>query len=119
MTETLAPAMGWISTNASSKLLHLPLRCFEIYFTAFLDCGACHIFFFEELVNQISTITPKNVDPMPIRLADQSVMSSDHSFAFPIRFTLCHVCNIAFCVLPTLAHGMLLEWSCLPYSHQL
>ena len=49
VTETLAPVMGWISTNALSKLLHLPLRCLS--FTALLDCGASHNFISEELVN--------------------------------------------------------------------
>ena len=51
VTETLAPVMGWISTNASSKLLHLPLRCFDSSFTALLDCGASHNFISEDLVN--------------------------------------------------------------------
>ena len=31
VTETLAPVMGWINTNALSKLLHLPLRCFDSF----------------------------------------------------------------------------------------
>ena len=112
MTETLAPAMGWISTNASSNLLHLPLRCFNSFFTAFLDFGASHNFISEDLVNQIGTVTPTKVDPMPIRLANQSVMTLDHSVTLSIRFTPYHVCDIAFCIVPTLTHGMLLgmEW---------
>ena len=112
VTETLAPAMGWISTNASSNLLHLPLRCFDSSFTALLDCGASHNFISEDLVNQIGTVTPTKVDPMPIWLADQSVMTSDHSVTLPIRFTPYHVCDIAFHIVPTLTHGMLLgmEW---------
>ena len=68
--ETLAPVMGWINTNASSKLLHLPLRCFDSLFTALLDCGASHNYISEELVNQIGTVTPVKVAPMPVRLAD-------------------------------------------------
>ena len=49
---------------------------------------------------------------MPIWLADHSVMTSDHSVTFPIRFSLYHICNIAFHILPTLTYGMLLgmEW---------
>ena len=70
VTETLEPAMGWISTNASSKLLHLPLRCFDSLFTALLDCGASHNFISKDLVNQIGNATPIKVDPMPVRLAD-------------------------------------------------
>ena len=112
MTEILAPAMGWISTNASSNLLHLPLRCFDSSFTALLDCGASHNFISEDLVNQIGTVTPTKVDLMPIWLADQSVMTSDHSVTLPIRFTPYHVCDIAFCIVSTLTHDMLLgmEW---------
>ena len=49
--ETLAPMMGWISTNILLKLLHLPLGCFDSLFTAFLDCGASHSFISEDLVN--------------------------------------------------------------------
>ena len=85
MTETLAPVMGWISMNASSQLLHLPLRCFNSFFTALLDCGASHNFISENLVNQIGAVTPIKVNPMPIWLNDQSIMTSDHSFTFPIR----------------------------------
>ena len=112
VTETLAPVMGWINTNASSKLLHLPLRCFDSSFTALLDCRASHNFISEDLVNQIGTVTPTKVNPMPVRLADQSVMTSDYSVTLPIRFTLYHVCNIVFHIVPTLTHGMLLgmEW---------
>ena len=49
---------------------------------------------------------------MPIWLADQYVMKSNYSVSLPIRFTPYHVCNIAFHILPTLTHGMLLgmEW---------
>ena len=49
---------------------------------------------------------------MPIRLADQSVMTLDHSVSLPIRFTPYHVCNIVFHIVPTLTHGILLgmEW---------
>ena len=112
MTETLASMMGWISTNALSKLFHLPLRCFDSLFTALLDCGASHSFISEDLVNQIGNVTPKKVDLMPIRLADQAVMTSDHSVTLPIRFTPYYICNVAFCIVPTLTHGMLLrmEW---------
>ena len=104
--------MGWISTNASSKLLHLPLRCFNSLFTALLDCGASHNFISEDLVCQISMVTPAKVNPMPIWLADQSVMTSDHSVTLPIRFTPYYVCDIAFRIVPTLTHGMLfvMEW---------
>ena len=31
VTETLVPEMGWISTNALSKLLHLPLIVYLLY----------------------------------------------------------------------------------------
>ena len=102
MTETLAPMMGWISTNASSKLLHLPLKCFDSFFTALLDCEASHNFISEDLVNQIGNVTPTKVDPMPIWLSDQSVMISDHSVTLSIRFTPYHVCDIAFHIVPTL-----------------
>ena len=88
MTETLAPVMGWISTNTSSKLLHLPLRCFDSLFTVFLDCEASHNFISEDLVNRIGTVTPTKVEPMRIQLADQSVITSDHYVTFPIKFTL-------------------------------
>ena len=49
---------------------------------------------------------------MPIWLADQSVMTLDHSVTLSIRFTPYHVCDIAFHIVPTLTHGMLLgmEW---------
>ena len=52
------------------------------------------------------------MNPFPVWLADQSVMTSDHSVTLTIRFTLYHVCNIAFHIVPTLTHGMLLgmEW---------
>ena len=70
VTETLAPAMGWISSNASSKLLHLPLKFFDSLFTALLDCGASHYFISEDLVNRIVNVTPMKVDPMPIWVAD-------------------------------------------------
>ena len=112
VTETLAPEMGWISTNTSSKLLDLPLRCFNSLFIALLNCGASHNFISEDLVNQISTVTPTKVNSMPIRLIDQSVMILNHSVTLPIRFTLYYVCNIVFCIVPTLTHGMLLrmEW---------
>ena len=112
VTETLAPVMGWISTNALSKLLHLPLRCYDSSFTVLLDCRASHNLISEDLVNQIGIVTPTKVDPMPIPLADQYVMALDHSVTLPIRFTLYQVCDIAFCIIPTLTHGMLLgkEW---------
>ena len=45
---------------------------------------------------------------MPIRLADQSVMTLDYSFTLPIRFAPHHVCDIAFCIVPTLTYGILL-----------
>ena len=66
VTEILAPTMGWISTNALSKSLHLPLRYFNSLFIALLDCGASHNFIFEDLVNRISTVTPKKAEPMPV-----------------------------------------------------
>ena len=49
---------------------------------------------------------------MPIQLADQSVMTLDHSVTLPIRFTLYYICNIDFHIVPTFTHGMLLrmEW---------
>ena len=49
---------------------------------------------------------------MPVCPADQSVMTSDYSVTLPIRFTLYHICDIVFCIVPTLTHGMLLrmEW---------
>ena len=49
---------------------------------------------------------------MPVYLADQLVMAPDHTISLPIRFTPYNVCNIAFCIVPTLTHGMLLgmEW---------
>ena len=49
---------------------------------------------------------------MLVQLDDQSVMISDHSVSLPIRFTLYHICNIVFYIIPTLTHGMLLgmEW---------
>ena len=39
-------------------------------------------------------------------------MILDHSVTLFIRFILYHVCDIAFCIIPTLTHGMLLgmEW---------
>ena len=46
---------------------------------------------------------------MPVRLADQSVMTSDYSVTLPIRFTQYHICDIVFHIVPTLTHGMLLE----------
>ena len=57
-------------------------------------------------------VTPTKVNPMPIQLADQSVMTLEHSITLPIRFTPYHVCGIAFHIVPTLTHGMLLgmEW---------
>ena len=102
MTEILARVMGWISTNASSKLLYLPLRCFYSSFTALVDCGASHNFISEDLVNQIGTAIPTKVKPMPVQQADQSIMTSDYFVTLPIRFTPYHVCNIAFCIVPTL-----------------
>ena len=52
------------------------------------------------------------VKTMPVRLADQSVMTSDYSISLPIRFIPYHVCNIAFHIVPNLTDGMLLgmEW---------
>ena len=49
---------------------------------------------------------------MPIRLADQSTIISEHSVTLPIRFTPYHVKDIVFRIVPTLTHGMLLgmEW---------
>ena len=35
-------------------------------------------------------------------------MTLDHSVTLPIRFIPYHVCNIAFHIVPTLTHGMLL-----------
>ena len=80
---------------------HLPLRCFNSLFTVFLDCGASHNFISEDLVNQIGMVTPTKVNPMPNWLADQSVMTLDHSITLPIRFTPYHVCDIAFHFVPT------------------
>ena len=110
VTETLE--MGWISTNALSKLLHLPLKCFDSSFTIFLDCRASHNFISEDLLNRIGNITPTKVDSMTVWLADQLVMTSDHAVTLSIRFTLYNICNIAFRIVPTLTHGMLLgmEW---------
>ena len=112
VTETLAPVMGWSSMNTSSKLLHLPLRCFNSLFTALLDCGASLNFISEDLVNQISMVTPTKVNPMPIWLTDQSVMTLDHSITLPIRFNPYYISDIAFYIVPTLTHGILLgiEW---------
>ena len=112
VTETLAPVMGWTNTNALSKLIHLPVRCFNSSFTALLDCGACYNFISEELVNQIGTVTPMKIALMPVWLADQFVMILDYSVSLPIRFTPNHVCNIVFHIVPTLKCGMLLgiEW---------
>ena len=70
MTEVLAPVIGWISTTASSKLLHLPLKCFNNLFTALLDYGATYSFISEDLVNQIGNVTPTKVNPMPVQLVD-------------------------------------------------
>ena len=104
--------MGWINTNASSRSLHLPVRCFNVLFTALLDCRAYHNFISEDLVNWIGNIAPTKVNPMPFQLANQSVMTLDYSIALPISFTLYHVCNIVFLIVPTLIHGILLgiEW---------
>ena len=112
MTETLAPVIGWIGITALSKLLHLPLRYFDSFFTALLDCGASHNFNSKDLVNQIGNITPTKVNPIPVWLADQSIITPDYSAILPIRFTEYHVCNIVFHIVPTLTHGMLLgmEW---------
>ena len=70
VTETLAPVMGWITTNALSKLLHLPLKCFDSLFTTLLDSAASHNSISEGLVNQMGTGTPTKVEPMPVWLAD-------------------------------------------------
>ena len=102
MTEPLAPVMGWFSTSALSNLLYLPLRCSDSSFTALLDCEASHNFISEDLVKRIGTVTPTKVDPMPIWLADQSIMTLDHSVTLSIRFTPYHVCDIAFHIIPTL-----------------
>ena len=69
-TETLAPEMGWITTNTLSKSLHLPLKCFDSLFTVLLDCGASHSIISEDLVNQIGIVTQKKMNPMLVRLAD-------------------------------------------------
>lgn len=92
--------------------MHLPVRCFDSSFTALLDCGASHNFVSEDLVNRIGVVSPTKVASMPIRLADQTVLTSDHAITLPIKFTPYHVCNISFRIVPTLAHGMLLgmEW---------
>ena len=39
-------------------------------------------------------------------------MTSDYSVSLTIRFTPYHVCNVVFCIVPTLKYGMLLgmEW---------
>ena len=39
-------------------------------------------------------------------------MTLDHSVSLPIRFTLYHVCNIVFRIIPTLTYGILfgMEW---------
>ena len=108
MTEILAPVIGWISATASSKLFHLPLRCFDSLFTAFLDCRASHNYISEDLVNQIGNVTPTKVNPMPVQLGNQSAMTSDYSITLPIRFTLYHICDIVFHIVPTLTYGMLL-----------
>ena len=113
MTEPISvPVIGWISTNASSNLLHLPLRCFDSSFTAFLDCRVSYNFISKNLVYRISTVNPIKVNPMPIWLADHSVMALDHSVTLPIGCTPSHFCDIAFHIVPTLTHGMLLgmEW---------
>ena len=49
---------------------------------------------------------------MPVQLADQSIITSDHSISLLIRFAPYHVYNIAFHIVPTLTHGILLgmEW---------
>ena len=112
MIGSLAPVMGWINTNALPKNTSLPLRYFDSLFIALLDCGASHNFISKELVNQIGNITPTKMDPMPVQLADKSVMTLDHSVTLPIRFAPYHACNIAFHIVTTLTHGMLLgmEW---------
>ena len=65
-----------------------------------------------DLVNQISTITPTKVEPISVQLASQPIITLDHSVSLPIRFTPYHVCNIAFHIIPTLTHGMLLGMEC-------
>ena len=45
---------------------------------------------------------------MPIWLADQSVVILDHSITLSIRFAPYHVCDIAFHIVSTLTHGVLL-----------
>ena len=64
------------------------------------------------MVNQIGVITPMKVNPMPVQLADQFIMTLDYSVTLPIRFTTYHICDIVFHIVPTLAHGILLgmEW---------
>ena len=49
---------------------------------------------------------------MPIWLVDQYVMTLDHSITLYTRFIPYHVCGVAFHIVPTLTHGMLLgiEW---------
>ena len=49
---------------------------------------------------------------MPVQLADQSVMTSDHSVTLSIRFTPYHIFYIAFHIVPILIYSMLLgmEW---------
>ena len=88
------------------------MRSFNSSFTALLDCGASYNFISKESVKQIGIVTPTKVNPMPVRLADQSVITLDYSVTLPMRFTPYHVCNLAFHIVPTLTYGMLLgmEW---------
>ena len=88
------------------------MKSFDSFFTTILDFEASHNFISEDLVKQIGNVTPKKVDPIPIWLSDQSVITSDHSVTLPIRFTLYHVYSIAFHIVPTLTHGMLLRMEC-------
>ena len=55
---------------------------------------------------------PHEGGPIPIWLADQYIITLDHSVSLPIRFKPYHICNIVFHIIPTLTHGILLgmEW---------
>ena len=61
-----------------------------------LDCGASNNFISEDLVNRIGNVTPTKVNPMPVQLADQSVITLDFSVTLPIRLTPYHICDFFF-----------------------